>query len=70
MIILEFPDEISRKSALIVWRVSWAPCLASHDSQHRVLRTRRNFLHHKRHFEASHWDPSKLTHFNRVFLRG
>ena len=24
-------------------------------------------LEHKRHFEASHWDLNKLTHFNRYF---
>ena len=24
-------------------------------------------LQQKRHFKASHWDPSKLTHFNRYF---
>ena len=29
--------------------------------------TLRKILQHKRHLKVSHWDPSKLTHFNRYF---
>ena len=29
--------------------------------------TLKKILQHKRHFKASHWDPSKFTYFNRYF---
>ena len=33
----------------------------------KSLASMRKFLQHKRYEQASHWDPSKLTHSNRYF---
>ena len=53
---------IIQRGASLSMRKIWSPiCVWCSSSLRKILQ-------HKRHFEASHWDPSKLTHFNTGIL--